>query len=31
MVPLGTFLQGSSFFADEREQYFSNSLHPDCT
>ena len=29
MVPIGTFLQGQSFFADEREQYFSNSLHPE--
>jgi hypothetical protein len=29
MVPLDSFLQGHSFFVDEREQYFSNSLHPE--
>jgi long-chain fatty acid transport protein len=29
MLPIGSFLQGRSFFVDEREQYFSNSLHPE--
>jgi hypothetical protein len=29
MIPVGTFLQGNSFFVDEREQFFSNSLHPE--
>ena len=29
MVPFDSFLQGHSFFVDEREQYFSNSLHPE--
>ena len=29
MVPYSGFMQGRSFFADEREQYFSNSLHPE--
>lgn len=29
LLPLGTFTQGKTFFADEREQYFSNSLHPE--
>lgn len=29
MVPFDSFMQGRSFFADEREQYFSNSLHPE--
>jgi long-chain fatty acid transport protein len=29
MVPLDGFLQGQSFFVNEREQYFSNSLHPE--
>ena len=27
MVPFDAFMQGRSFFVDEREQYFSNSLH----
>ncbi|MDD9933265.1 MAG: hypothetical protein OXT09_06675, partial [Myxococcales bacterium] len=27
VVPVGTLLQAHSFFGDEREQYFSNSLH----
>lgn len=29
MLPIGAFLQGQSFFVDEREQYFTNSLHPE--
>jgi long-chain fatty acid transport protein len=29
MVPFDSFMQGRSFFSDEREQYFSNSLHPE--
>lgn len=29
MVPFDAFMQGRSFFVDEREQYFSNSLHPE--
>jgi len=29
MVPLDAFIQGNSFFVDEREQFFSNSLHPE--
>ncbi len=29
MIPLTTFTQAHSFFVDEREQYFSNSLHPE--
>jgi hypothetical protein len=29
MLPIGTFLRGNSFFNDEREQFFSNSLHPE--
>jgi hypothetical protein len=29
MVPFDSFMQGRSFFVDEREQYFSNSLHPE--
>lgn len=29
MIPLDGFLQGQTFFVDEREQYFSNSLHPE--
>jgi long-chain fatty acid transport protein len=29
MVPFDAFLQGHSFFVNEREQYFSNSLHPE--
>jgi long-chain fatty acid transport protein len=29
MVPFDAFMQGRTFFADEREQYFSNSLHPE--
>jgi hypothetical protein len=29
MVPFDAFLQGHSFFVDEKEQYFSNSLHPE--
>ncbi len=29
MVPYGSFTQAHSFFVDEREQYFSNSLHPE--
>jgi long-chain fatty acid transport protein len=29
MLPLGSLLTGHSFFPDEREQYFSNSLHPE--
>ncbi len=29
LVPLNTFTQAHSFFVDEREQYFSNSLHPE--
>lgn len=27
LIPLNTFTQAHSFFVDEREQYFSNSLH----
>jgi hypothetical protein len=29
LVPLNTFTQAHSFFVDEREQYFTNSLHPE--
>jgi len=29
MLPMDSFLQGDSFFVNEREQYFSNSLHPE--
>lgn len=29
MVPYDAFMQGRSFYSDEREQYFSNSLHPE--
>jgi long-chain fatty acid transport protein len=29
MLPFDSFLQGHSFFVNEREQYFSNSLHPE--
>jgi long-chain fatty acid transport protein len=29
MMPLDGFLQGHSFFVDDREQYFTNSLHPE--
>jgi hypothetical protein len=29
LVPLGPFVRANSFFNDEREQYFSNSLHPE--
>lgn len=27
LLPLGTFTEARAFYADEREQYFSNSLH----
>jgi long-chain fatty acid transport protein len=29
LVPNATFMQIRSFYVDEREQYFSNSLHPE--
>jgi long-chain fatty acid transport protein len=29
MFPLDSFMQGHAFFVDEREQYFTNSLHPE--
>lgn len=29
MVPLRSFTQAHSFFVDEREQFFTNSLHPE--
>ena len=29
LVPLSSFTQANAFFVDEREQYFSNSLHPE--
>lgn len=29
MMPLDAFMQGNVFFPDEREQFFSNSLHPE--
>lgn len=29
MIPLGEFTTARSFYNDEREQYFSNSLHPE--
>jgi long-chain fatty acid transport protein len=29
LIPLNTFTRARSFFVDEREQYFSNSLHPE--
>jgi long-chain fatty acid transport protein len=29
MIPYGQYTSASSFFVDEREQYFSNSLHPE--
>jgi hypothetical protein len=29
LVPLGAYVRANSFFNDEREQYFSNSLHPE--
>jgi len=29
MVPFDAFMQGQSFFVDEHEQYFTNSLHPE--
>jgi len=29
LIPLNTFTQANSFFVDEREQYFSNSLQPE--
>ncbi len=29
LVPLGTFTTARSFYNDEREQFFSNSLHPE--
>jgi len=29
MIPNGEFIKMRAFFSDEREQYFSNSLHPE--
>jgi hypothetical protein len=29
LVPLSSFTQANSYFVDEREQFFSNSLHPE--
>ena len=29
MVPFEAFMRGHAFFVDEREQFFSNSLHPE--
>lgn len=29
MAPTGTLLRGTTFYSDEREQYFSNNLHPE--
>lgn len=29
MVPFDAFMTGQQFFVDEREQYFTNSLHPE--
>jgi long-chain fatty acid transport protein len=29
MLPLGDFLRARAFYTDEREQFFSNSLHPE--
>jgi len=29
LVPLSSFTQAHAFFVDEREQFFSNSLHPE--
>jgi long-chain fatty acid transport protein len=29
MMPFDAFMQGHAFFPDEREQFFSNSLHPE--
>jgi long-chain fatty acid transport protein len=29
MIPIGSLLQGNPYFVDEREQFFSNSLHPE--
>jgi hypothetical protein len=29
LIPLGAYVKANSFFNDEREQYFSNSLHPE--
>lgn len=29
MIPYATFTSASAFYSDEREQYFSNSLHPE--
>jgi hypothetical protein len=29
MIPLGQFTTASAFYNDEREQFFSNSLHPE--
>ncbi len=31
MVPYGQFTGAAAFYSDEREQYFSNSLHPELT
>jgi long-chain fatty acid transport protein len=29
MMPFDAFMEGHAFFPDEREQYFTNSLHPE--
>lgn len=29
LVPLGSYVHGHTFFPDEREQHFTNSLHPE--
>jgi hypothetical protein len=29
MIPLGSYVHGHAFFSDEREQHFTNSLHPE--
>ncbi len=29
LIPIGSFTGGDQFFVDEREQFFSNSLHPE--
>ena len=29
LVPLGSLVEAHRFFADEREQFFTNSLHPE--
>ena len=29
MIPLGKFTTANAFYNDEREQFFSNSLHPE--